>query len=279
VRSAEVMAGATSSAVHALVVEDASGRARRLVLRRYVDREWLGREPDLAEHEAHVLALLGPYPVPAPRLFGVDANGAEAGVPSVLMARLDGRPAVVGELTARLGALAALLPQVHATSVPAWARLRLYRPYYTGGIDPRESELVPPPWSARPELWERAIERHRAWTHPGAGVLLHRDYHPGNVLFVGGRLSGLVDWVNASIGPPDLDVGHLRANLTGLLDLEAADDFRDRWMVEAGVDRYDPMADVLATVGLLPSWHPYFDGAEDRMEELVARALAELGAP
>ncbi|HVN51323.1 MAG TPA: aminoglycoside phosphotransferase family protein [Acidimicrobiales bacterium] len=271
------MAGATSSAVHALVVEEPSARTHRLVLRRYVDREWLGREPDLAEREAEVLMILGGTAVASPRLVGVDPDGAASGVPSVLMSWLDGRPCAGPPLRDHLDDFAALLPQVHATAVPTGSEVRAYRPYYTGGIDPREFELVPPPWSARPELWEVAIERYRAWTHPGDGVLLHRDYHPGNVLFVGERLSGLVDWVNASIGPPDLDVGHCRANLTGLLDLEAADRFRDRWLVEAGLDRYDPMADILAVVGLLPTWARWFEGAEGRMEELVGRALTELG--
>ena len=109
-------------------------------------------------------------------------------------------------------------------------------------------------------------------------MLVHRDFHPGNVLFSGAGLSGLVDWANASIGPPDVDVGHCRANLVSVLDVEAADRFRDRWLVEAGRDRYDPMGDIFAVVGLLPCQPLWFTGAEERLEELVARALAELSA-
>lgn len=40
------------------------------------------------------------------------------------------------------------------------------------------------------------------------GVFLHRDLHPGNVLFDGGEVSGVVDWVETSWGPADLDVAH-----------------------------------------------------------------------
>jgi aminoglycoside phosphotransferase (APT) family kinase protein len=40
------------------------------------------------------------------------------------------------------------------------------------------------------------------------GVFLHRDFHPGNVLFDGDGISGVVDWVETSWGPADLDVAH-----------------------------------------------------------------------
>src|SRR5438876_9812608 len=86
------MAGATSSEMHAVTTEDAHGVRRRLVLRRYVNRAWLAREPDLAEHEARVLSLLASTDVRAPQLVAVDATGASCDVPAVLMTRLAGRP-------------------------------------------------------------------------------------------------------------------------------------------------------------------------------------------
>jgi aminoglycoside phosphotransferase (APT) family kinase protein len=276
--SIEPLDGARSSAVHRIGVELRRGRVEELVLRRHVDRDWLRREPALAEREAEALELLAGAAVPVPRLIGLDATGADAGAPAVLMSWLPGRPCSTSELPERLSALARLLPQVHATSTAAAPDLRRYRPYFTGGIDPREADLAPPPWSRRPRLWDRAIEVHRAWVTPADGVLLHRDYHPGNVLFVDRRPSGLVDWVNACLGPADLDVGHCRLNLAALLDLTAADRFRDLWLTEAGVGRYDATGDVLAVVGCLPEWPWSPSGAAARLEELVARALAELGA-
>jgi aminoglycoside phosphotransferase (APT) family kinase protein len=79
--------GGTSSAVHAVTVEDGRGRRHALVLRRFVRAEWLAREPDLAEHEARVLDLLDGTDVAAPRLVAVDPHGAECDVPAVLMTR------------------------------------------------------------------------------------------------------------------------------------------------------------------------------------------------
>jgi aminoglycoside phosphotransferase (APT) family kinase protein len=277
VRSVEPLVGARSSAVHGVEVERGSGTVEQYVLRRYVDDAWLAREPDLAEREAEVLRLLEAGDVPSPVLAGVDPHGTEAGVPSVLMSRLEGRTSTDADLPDRIDDLATLLCEVHASPVPATASVRAYRPYYTGAIDPRESELVPPVWSSAPAMWERAISFHRSWVHPGTGPLLHRDFHPGNVLFDRGQLTGLVDWANASLGPPSLDVGHCRANLVAELDRAAADRFRDRWLAGSGADNYDPTADILAVVGLLPDWLGRSRAADLRLEGLVARALADLG--
>jgi len=42
-----------------------------------------------------------------------------------------------------------------------------------------------------------------------APALVHGDYQPGNMLYEGGRLTGIIDWELASIGSPLLDVGWL----------------------------------------------------------------------
>ena len=82
VLSVAPLAGARSSAVHGLVVELPSGIGPiGWSLRRHVDRDWLVREPDLAEREAEVLAVLESGDVPAPRLVGVDSQGERVRCP------------------------------------------------------------------------------------------------------------------------------------------------------------------------------------------------------
>ena len=44
-------------------------------------------------------------------------------------------------------------------------------------------------------------------------MFLHRDYHPGNLPWHEGSLSGIVDWVFSSYGPLGIDVAHTRWNL------------------------------------------------------------------
>ena len=42
-------------------------------------------------------------------------------------------------------------------------------------------------------------------------VLCHCDVQPLNLLTEGGELRGIIDWANASLAPPELEVGWTRA--------------------------------------------------------------------
>jgi aminoglycoside phosphotransferase (APT) family kinase protein len=284
VERAEPLAGATSSAVHALVVRDRRGRSHDLVLRRYVLADWLAREPDLAEREAEVLALLEGCPVPTPRLVSADVTGDDLGVPGVLMTRLPGRtPEAPGPTEEQVDQMAALLPVLHATPVPSGSGLRRYRPY------DQDRDLVPPVWSTDDVMWGRAIGIHRSLRDTGSGdsgdpggsgVLLHRDYHPGNLLLdpASGEVSGLVDWASASRGLPDADVGHCRFNLVARRGRAEADRFRDRWVVDSGRGAYDPRFDITAVVGALGGWPPMTSGPRLEVEAFLAAAVAVVSA-
>ena len=72
----EPLAGGASSAVHGVVLEDAGGRRRDLVLRRFVRADWLAEEPDLAVREARALELVAGWGLPVPALVAVDPDGA-----------------------------------------------------------------------------------------------------------------------------------------------------------------------------------------------------------
>lgn len=121
-------------------------------------------------------------------------------------------------------------------------------------------------------MWERAIEIYQG-PIPAGRVLLHRDYHPGNVLWRRGRVTGVVDWVNTSLGVGDADAGHCRANLD-IVGPGAADEFLARWLVVTGRDGYDPYWDLVAVVGTADSYSVTPDADLDRW---VARAVAALG--
>ncbi|MDQ3897493.1 MAG: aminoglycoside phosphotransferase family protein, partial [Actinomycetota bacterium] len=135
------------------------------------------------------------------------------GVPSILMTFLRGRAVGVPDLEA-LAEVAAAIHDVDAAGFD-----HEYFPWY------RETTTGPPPSATRPELWDRAIDR---WVHDMPAyrpTFVHRDFHPGNVLWSGGRSTGVVDWANACRGPWGCDVAHCRAQLMGLAGPEAGDRF------------------------------------------------------
>jgi len=47
---------------------------------------------------------------------------------------------------------------------------------------------------------------------PQGRTLLHRDFHPGQIVVLADRI-GLLDWDDAALGEPELDLGNLEAHL------------------------------------------------------------------
>jgi aminoglycoside phosphotransferase (APT) family kinase protein len=201
VNRVRALEGGTSSAIHAVDVRDRDDRVHRLVLRRFVRADWRAEEPDAPAREAAVLEIVRGCPLATPRLVALDLDGSDVGVPALLMTRVAGEVDWYPKNLERfLRRLAAALPLIHALPRPSDVRIPPYDPY--------ELRLSgPPPTSRRPRVWSRAIE---AFQHPprtAERLFIHRDYHPGNVLWSQGALTGVVDWVHASIGSPAAEAG------------------------------------------------------------------------
>jgi aminoglycoside phosphotransferase (APT) family kinase protein len=250
----------SSCTVLALTVEDRRGGRRRHVLRLVTDRAWVQREPDLAAREAATLTLLESSAVPAPRLVAVDATGSDAGAPAVLSTWLPGRPPLdPGDAARWLPAIADAAAAVHEVApAPGWRRYRRW-------FDERPYE--PPPWTARPSLWDRAVAVTSGPVPAFEPRFVHRDFHSGNVLWRGGRVTGVVDWIEACVGPAAVDAAHCRVNLHDLGGFDLA----DRLPMA-----HDPYRDVVDCLDLLS----YGGGEMARgAEPFLERALAELGRP
>ncbi|BFO18804.1 hypothetical protein SHKM778_51920 [Streptomyces sp. KM77-8] len=88
--------------------------------------------------------------------------------------------------------------------------------------------------------------RHPPRAAGAPGCFLHRDFHPANVLFSGDgphlRISGVVDWVETSWGPADLDVAHCSTALALLHGVPAGMAFAGRYTAAGGILAEDPGA-------------------------------------
>jgi aminoglycoside phosphotransferase (APT) family kinase protein len=166
----EALAGATSSSVYAVMVDGLPA----FVLRLFTNRDWLGREPDLAEHEAAALTHAAHAGVPAPELIG-HAGAVEWGDPTVLMTHLPGSV----DLRPRrrrgwLTALAETLAAIHATDVGDFR-------WQYASWNPN-TETVMPAWFADATLWSAVLELAARQPLQSRPAFLHRDYHPTYVL-------------------------------------------------------------------------------------------------
>jgi hypothetical protein len=84
----------------------------------------------------------------------------------------------------------------------------------------------------------------------------------------------VVDWVGGSWGPPQVDLAHMRVNLTVDLGVEVADRFLAAHRAITGFDHH-PWWDLASAVDVVPEVGPEWR----RLEDLVAVALARLGRP
>jgi aminoglycoside phosphotransferase (APT) family kinase protein len=189
------------------------------VLRRHLLFHWLEEEPDLAEKEARNLQLVEKVGIAAPRLVAVDPDGAECDVPAVLMTRMPGHLDLEPHnLETWLRRMAELLPPIHGIE-PGPFRVQRW------GIWDDMRAMSPPTWSARPRDWERLIAIVRGPWPDYEPRFVHRDFQHYNVLWARGRPTGVLDWINASMGPVELDFGHFRYNLLGDFGFEVAERF------------------------------------------------------
>ncbi|MDX3383339.1 aminoglycoside phosphotransferase family protein [Streptomyces niveiscabiei] len=191
----EVLYGGISAQTRRLAIRTRGGGTRELVLRTGV------RHEDEVRREAGTLALLAGTGVPAPVLVAADA-----GAGALLMTYLPGRTCLDDEGVAeRVPLLARQLVGIHALEPDERP------PAYTTRTT-AESVVIPP--GADTATWAAAIDVIREPAPPYEGRFLHRDFHPGNVLFgVPLRITGVVDWATASWGPAGLDVARCATNL------------------------------------------------------------------
>jgi len=254
IETVAVVPGATTSDVYRVTTRSASGSMRRLVLRWYRAGPSVIGEPLAVAREAAALRVLAASVVPAPVLIATldDQPLTAAGV---LMSELPGRPRFDLPDPA---ALRDVLAAIHAVDPAPMAGHR-YRGYH------EDARLDRPVWWQDRMAWERAAAQTSTARPTTPDSFIHRDFHPGNLLWVEGRLAGVVDWVNACVGPPGIDDAHCRLNLALLWGPEWDDDALPG----------DPAWDIEAAFGIL-DW----DGdANDRWPGVIPSALVAMGAP
>lgn len=260
--------------VHRLTVER-NGPRERYVLRWWLpDSKWEQWIFRAVPFETSILTKLEGSNIPVPRVIG-STNDAAFGGPAILMTRMPGKVHLMPRDRERwLRQMAQMLARIHALAIDG-------KPYESW-LD--RSQMSPPPDASRPEVWTEAIALVAEERAPTRSGFVHRDYQHFNMLWSRERLTGVVDWSEACIAPPEVDVGHCRLNLTVLFSADVADRFLEMYEAESG-HRVDPWWDVHALLSYGPSWKQFLpvqidgrapldvDGMTRRMEEVLDRSL------
>jgi aminoglycoside phosphotransferase (APT) family kinase protein len=240
VESVRRMKGGVASAVHRVRLE-VRGTSRDVVLRRWSRHDMADPAAFVRDEVAILRALravdLG---VAVPTLLAVSPTGLGAGGhPALLMDRLPGRVHLNPRDPKRwLRQMATTAVRIHHAAIEA-------NPYESW-LKPEELER--PADAARPDLWDSAHAIIRGVPPSYVPRFFHRDYQHFNLLWVRERLSGVLDWGSACVGPADIDAGHCRLNLAVLFTPDWAEDFRALYESEAGrtIDPWWDLQELLA---------------------------------
>lgn len=180
--------------------------------RSVVVRQFPAGDPAAADEQA-VLDALGGLGGLAPLPLAADLDGRWSAHPTSLVSWLDGGPDLApDDPSGWARELARGLAAVHALPVERLGTL-------PGAFEGAGSRAVVagPLAAAVRERWHEAVASPQ--------VLTHGDYWSGNVVWRGGRLTGIVDWSGARRGPRGIDLSWCRLDLVLLSGEQLADEF------------------------------------------------------
>jgi aminoglycoside phosphotransferase len=220
--------------------------------------EPLAAEPQLRfVREIRGLVLAEKHGLAAPRVLAADLDGSETGDLATIVTALPGSSSphlTTPEQLRAYGAAVASLTHVaaglrdgldlldgpididHAASERRCAMryeagsasersTMIERVCANTGMNPAEAQRsIVAPKGGRSKLLESAEARLAQVPAPAAdSVLVHGDLHLGNTLWIGKHLVGMVDWDNAGIGHPGIDLGLARFDADLHVDHEIID--------------------------------------------------------
>ena len=220
-----------------------SDKREEVVLRLMTREPWRSHGCGLTTRERQIQKMLVDTPIPAPRSRALDADGRNCGYPAHLMSLLPGQVDVDRVDATSLIRLADLLATIHDVKPTIDVR-----PYQSWAW---EAKYTPPPWATDQCVWEEAFALLRTDPPKYRPCFIHRDFQLRNVLWSDGQVSGVVDWVETSIGPAWLDVAHCCTNIAIGHGNDVADAFAATYIDRTGAEP-QPYFEAMDIVGFLP---------------------------
>ena len=194
----------------------------RVVVKIYRDGD------DTAPLEWSRLAFAQRVTAPVPKPIASDLDSVWFGRPAVVMSRLPGRPELTPkDVNSWGGALAQTLAELHETPLDGAG---------DAVTRPPQAETWRPPERAHDQLTAAAVNAvtARLPSLTSDRVFTHGDFHPANVLWHRGRISGVVDWSAAQLDSRWYDLAYCRAAVCLLLGPDIADRLTDAYSAIVG---------------------------------------------
>jgi aminoglycoside phosphotransferase (APT) family kinase protein len=187
-------------------VEDGQLVSKRLVSRLYSGKYAAGK----AEKEFRVMGRLGEAGYPVPEVHEVEIDVDALGVPFMIMDWIEGHSMMddflgtpMEELGPHLEAFTKLFVDLHqldpVTVFPESPDFGDTSSYLEMALERTAKDLEErgPPWLEPVLSW---LEEHRRGVSPGRLSVLHRDFHPGNIMASPDGSHCVIDWGASSLG-------------------------------------------------------------------------------
>jgi aminoglycoside phosphotransferase (APT) family kinase protein len=217
--------GGVSAQTTALEIERPDGGIERLVVRRHGKGD-LARHPRIAADEFALLQVLHAAGMAVPKPRHLDRSGENFGSPCVVLDYVEGQTEFAPrDLDDYLARIAAWLAEMHAFGTD---RVRFLRRTKASTIEIDPSSLT--------GAAAAALRRMQPPAQVNRSVLLHGDVWPGNILWSDGRLVAVIDWEDASIGDPLLDLSVSRLEILWVFGVEAMHRFTELYCALTGID-------------------------------------------
>jgi len=215
------LTGGISAQITALEIERADGSTQKMIVRRHGDVDF-NLNPRVAADEFQLMRILKNAGVAAPAPIFVDDSGEIFDRPVIVVEFVDGKTEFApANLDDYFRQIATHLARIHR-------------------VDPANLEFLPQRVLARLEKlddWrdaERILEAAPPQVNPSG--LLHGDFWPGNMLWRDGQLAAIIDWEDAALGDPLVDVANIRLETLWALGVEAMDNFTRRYQAANAID-------------------------------------------
>jgi aminoglycoside phosphotransferase (APT) family kinase protein len=221
------LTGGISAQMMAVEVADRQGQRHRLVVRlRAVGTP--AQDAAVVAREGRLVAILQHTDVAAPVLRHVDVSGRILPGPYLILEHIRGHIDLnPGDPIVYAQRLAEALARIHAVAIEGADLSFMPRAPHDCPEVGRQSV------ASEPQIGSGAIREAMAALGPPpraqTPVLLHGDFWPGNVLWRGGRLAAVIDWEDALVGDPMIDLAITRLELAWILGLDAMDALTARY--------------------------------------------------
>lgn len=205
--------------------------------------------------------------LPTPKPIYRDVSGDIFGAPCLVMEYINGSMDFApSNLHAAVDQFACQLAQIHSVPVSRYDFSFLFRRTHACGENAKQLYVQMNNVMQEGRI-RAALSAVRLMSRANTAVLLHGDYWPGNVLWQDDKLVAVVDWEDATIGNPLIDLAISRLDVVWIFGIDAMHLFTQQYQSQMEIDyTHLPYWDLCAALRLirlagadLAAWVSFFE--------------------